>query len=216
MHGDPNAQHVVVYSVAMSAAVVTRYVIPAEPLYRMTVAQYHSALRAGVFAEGEPIELLEGLLVQKMPKQPPHVVTLARLLRALAPLLPDGWSPRSQDPITLDDGEPEPDLAVVRGTVDDYLDHHPGPEDIALVVEVSDTTLDRDRGIKLRSYARAGLPAYWIVNLVDRCVEVYTSPDAAASTPTYRTRTTWGPDDMVELAFGGASYGRIPVAAVLP
>jgi len=201
----------------MSAAVVlSRYVIPAEPVYRMTVAQYHTALRAGVFEEGDPIELLEGLMVQKMPKKPPHVVALARLLRALTPHIPAAWSTRSQDPITLEDGEPEPDLAVILGRAEDYLARHPGPADIALVIEVSDTTLDRDRGIKLRSYARAGLPAYWIVNLVDRCVEVYTSPDAAASTPTYRTRTTWDPGDAVELAFGGASWGEVRVDDVLP
>ena len=200
----------------MSAAVVlSRYVIPAEPVYRMTVAQYHTALRAGVFAEDEAIELLEGLLVQKMPKNRPHVVALAKLFRQINALLPTGWSTQSQDPITLEDGEPEPDLAVIRGRAEEYAEH-PGPADVALVVEVSDSTLDRDRGIKLRSYARAGLPAYWIVNLVDRCVEVYSSPDAAASTPTYRTRTTWDPGDAVELAFGGASWGEVRVDDVLP
>ena len=201
----------------MSAAVLQpRYVIPAEPVYQMSVAQYHAAIRAGIFGEGDAIELLEGLLVQKMPKKRPHVVALTKLLRSIDALLPEGWSAQSQDPITLDDGEPEPDLAVIRGRAEDYREAHPGAGDIALVVEVSDTTLDRDRGIKLRSYARAGLPAYWIVNLVDRCVEVYTSPDAAASTPTYRTRTTWDPGDAVELAFGGASWGEVRVDDVLP
>jgi len=201
----------------MSAALVLpRYVIPAEPVYRMTVAQYHAAIRAGVFGEGDPIELLEGLLVQKMSKNRPHVVALAELLQQINVFLPSGWFTQTQDPITLEDGEPEPDLAVVRGSARDYREGHPRPADVGLVVEVSDPTLDRDRGIKLRSYARAGLPAYWIVNLVDRCVEVYTAPDAAASTPTYRTRTTWGPGGVVELAFGGASYGHIRVDDVLP
>lgn len=182
----------------------------------MSVAQYHAAIRAGVFAEDEAIELLEGLLVQKGSKSPRHVVALAELLQRINALLPMGWSAQTQDPITLEDGEPEPDLAVILGRAEDYPARHPGPADIALVIEVSDSTLDRDRGIKLRSYARAGLPAYWIVNLVDRCVEVYASPDAAASTPTYRTRTTWGPGDVVELVLGGASYGHLRVDDVLP
>lgn len=201
----------------MSAAVtLPRSVIPAEPVYRLTVAQYHTAIDAGVFSEGDPIELLEGLLVQKMSKSPPHVVALARLLRAITALAPAGWSVRSQDPITLGDGEPEPDLAVVRGAIDDYLAAHPTPPDIGLVVEVADSSLDRDRGIKLRSYARASLPEYWIVNLVDRCIEVYTSPDAAASTPTYRTRTTAGPGDSLELTLRGAACGRLRVDDLLP
>lgn len=180
------------------------------------MSQYHAAIAAGVFTDGDPIELLEGLLVEKMSKNPPHVIALAKLLRHIAAMVPAGWSLRSQDPITLDDGEPEPDLAVIRGAAEDYPEAHPTPRDVALLVEVSDTTLDRDRGIKLRSYARAGLPVYWIVNLIDRCFEVYASPDASASTPTYRTRTTFGAGDDVPLVIAGVACGKVRVADVLP
>lgn len=197
------------------SALQSRQVVPVEPVYRISVAQYHAAIRAGVFTDDDPIELLEGVLVLKMAKNPPHVIALAKLLRALAAHVPGGWSVRSQDPITLDDGEPEPDLTVIRGSAEDYPDRHPGAGDVALVVEVSDSTLDRDRGIKLRSYARAGVPVYWIVNLVDRCVEVYTSPDASASTPVYRTRATYGAGDVVGVTIGG-SVGGVEVDGVLP
>ncbi len=194
----------------------SRQVVPVEPVYRMSVAQYHAAIRAGVFTDDDPIELLEGVLVLKKAKNPPHVIALAKLLHALVGHIPDGWSVRSQDPITLDDGEPEPDLAVIRGRAEDYPDRHPGAGDVALVVEVSDSTLDRDRGIKLRSYARAGIPVYWIVNLVDRCVERYASPDATASTPVYRTRATYGLGDVVDVLIGGVASGVVEVTAVLP
>jgi Uma2 family endonuclease len=201
----------------MSAAVLQpRYVIPMEPVYQMSVAQYHAAIRAGIFGEGDAIELLEGLLVQKMPKKRPHVVALTKLLRLLGALLPEGWSAQSQDPITLDDGEPEPDLAVIRGRAEDYTAGHPGASDVALVVEVSDTTLDRDRGIKLRSYARAAIPAYWIVNLVDRCVEVYSSPDAAASAPSYRAHTTLRADESLRVVIAGVERGDLRVNDLLP
>lgn len=198
-----------------AAAILTSGTIVSEPVYRLSVAQYHAALRAGVFDAGDAVELLEGILVVKMPKNPTHVAALARLLRAITALVPDGFSVRAQDPITLGDGEPEPDLVVVRGGIEDYVARHPGPEDIALVVEVSDTTLDRDRGIKRRSYARASLPEYWIVNLVDRCVEVHAAPDPRASTPTYRTQATRGIDEEVPLTLGGVLRGSVRVADVI-
>lgn len=202
---------------AMSAAVLQpRYVVPAEPVYQLSVAQYHAAIRAGIFGEGDAIELLEGLLVQKMPKKRPHVVALTKLSRSLEALLPAGWSAQSQDPITLDDGEPEPDLAVIRGRAEDYVDAHPAAKDVTLVVEVADATLDRDRGIKLRSYARAAVPAYWIVNLVDRCVEVYTAPDATASTPGYRARATFGAGERLRVVIADNDRGELRVDELLP
>jgi Uma2 family endonuclease len=182
----------------------------------MTVEQYHAAVRAGVFTEDDPIELLEGVLVQKMTKNPPHVLALGNLVEVVSRTVPTGWTVRSQDPITLADGEPEPDLVVVRGGRRDYLARHPGAADVALVVEVADSTLDRDRGIKLRSYARANLPVYWIVNLVDRCVEVYSAPIATASTPTYRTRATYGAGDVVDVVIDGTVRAQVRIDDVLP
>src|SRR3954471_4448142 len=147
-----------------------------EPVFRLTVEQYHQMIDAGVLTDDDPVELLEGVLVFKMPKKPKHRVALAKLDRAMRALLPAAMSIQLQEPITLNDGEPEPDAAVFRGLPEDHADRHPGPGEVALVVEVSDSTLTRDRGIKLRSYARAGLRIYWIVDLVGRAIEVYTDP----------------------------------------
>src|SRR5438132_6163993 len=132
-----------------------------EPVFRLSVEQYHAMIEAGVLTDDDPVELLEGVLVFRMPKNPPHRISIAKLERAIRPLLPSNASIQWQDPITLSDGEPEPDIAVIRGQAEDYPDCHPGPDDVYLVVEVADTTLARDRGIKLRSYARAGIAIYW-------------------------------------------------------
>lgn len=193
-----------------------RFSFPSDMVYRLSVEQYHAAIRAGVFTDDDPIELLEGMLVFKMAKNPPHRIALAKLLRALAPLVPEGWSLQVQDPITLADGEPEPDLAVIVGLAEDYPDAHPGPSAVPLVIEVADTSLEHDRGIKLRSYARAGIPAYWVVNLVDRRIEVYSSPDPAASPPVYRALATFDASAAVELVIAGVTRGSVRVADVLP
>ena len=97
-----------------------------EPVFRLSVDQYHAMIDAGVLTEDDPVELLEGILVQKTPKNPKHRIALAKLQRALQPLLPQGMSFQMQDPITLRDSEPEPDGVVFRGLSEDYQDGHPG------------------------------------------------------------------------------------------
>jgi Uma2 family endonuclease len=101
--------------------------------------------------------------------------------------MPAGWHVRNQAPDTLTNSEPEPDLALVRGDRGAHRRRHPIPSEIALVVEVSETTLDTDR-FKGRTYGSAGISEYWIINLVDRCVEVYARPDAASELG-YASRT---------------------------
>ena len=150
--------------------------IPVDALWRVSVAQYHAMIDSGALTEDNPIELLQGWLVQKMPKKPRHS-TITRIIRKLlAELMPQGWYVDSQEPMTTADSEPEPDIMIVRGTVMDYLDRHPGPEDVALVVEVSDATLNRDQTLKKQLYAAAAVPVYWVVNLPDNQVEVYSRP----------------------------------------
>ena len=160
-----------------------------EPIFRLTVDQYHELIRSGKLTDDDPVELLEGILVFKMPKKTPHATATRMARRAIEPLLPQGWFYDSQEPMTLGDGEPEPDGVVVRGQIEDYAAAHPGPRDVAVVIEVADTSLERDRGIKLRSYARAGIAVYLIINLVERQIELFTEPDSAAQPqPTYRQR----------------------------
>lgn len=190
--------------------------IPDVPIYRLSVEQYHAMIRAGILQEDEPVELLEGLLVCKMTKNPPHNAAIVLMSEALRSLLPDGWYLSPQNSVTTDDSEPEPDCAVVRGAVRQFLDHNPGPQDVALVVEVADTSLSRDRGFKKRLYASAGFPIYWIVNLIDRRIEVYTEPTGPAEQPDYRCCQNYGPDDEVPLVLDGQEVGRLAVRELLP
>ena len=101
---------------------------------------------------------------------------------------------------------------MVRGDSDDYTDHHPGPEDVALIVEVAESSLSRDRGEKRDNYGRAGIPVYWIVNLVNRQLEVYSNPAAGL----YPAPSILGETDSVELMIAGQVVGQILVADLLP
>src|SRR5207237_3370846 len=133
-------------------------------------------LKIGVITEDDNLELLEGYLVEKMSRNPPHdgAIDLAR--DVLPRALPQGWWLRPQEGVTLPDSEPEPDIAIVRGNARTDLTRQPGPADIGVVMEVSDSSLDTDRDDKSRIYARAGLPIYWIINLVAGQIEVYEPP----------------------------------------
>ena len=131
---------------------------------------------AGVLKDRR-VELINGWLVRKMTTKPPHVVAVDAAREAIAGLLPKGWWLREEKPVRIPDfDEPEPDVSVVRGSRQDYRTRHPGPGDIEFLVEVSDTSLSWDRGEKLLAYARAGVPIYWILNLVDRQLEIYSDP----------------------------------------
>jgi Uma2 family endonuclease len=185
-------------------------------LWRMSVKQYHAITRARILDEEQRVELLEGLLVQKMCDHPLHSVATQRVIRALTRLLPGGWIVRSQEAITFADSQPEPDAAVVRGEVKDYSRRLPGPHETALIVEVSDGTLHCDRSIKKRIYARARIPVYWVVNLIDRRLEVYTEPSGLTRQPTYRAQRSYGIGDEVPVWLGEDEIGRIPVQQLLP
>jgi Uma2 family endonuclease len=197
-------------------APTVRYTHTALPLRRFTVEEYHRMIRDGYFADNERFELLEGLIVEKMSRDPVHDAAVEIALALLQSRVPAGWRVRPQCAATTADSEPEPDLAVVQGTPRDHLARHPGPREIALVVEVSNTSLQSDRGIKARVYARAGIGAYWIVNLIERQVEVYTEPTGPAAEPAYQRRTDYLIGQAVPLTVGGTHIGGIPVAELLP
>jgi Uma2 family endonuclease len=190
--------------------------IPSLPILRLSVDQYHKMMRAGILRSGDPIELLEGWLVIKMSKNPPHVFANSRLHDMLSALVAAGWFVNSQDPITTLESEPEPDASVIRGDRREYLGNHPTPSDVALIGEVADSSLAYDRGIKKRIYARAGIPIYWIVNLEERCVEVYTDPTGPADEPDYRQRQAYGETDSVPIILDGTEIGKLEVKAMLP
>ncbi len=148
----------------------------------LTVEQYHRMLAEGILREGEPTELIDGILVRKdrsdrggnpMAHGPRHALTLKRLDRLLRPAEACGYHLHLQLPVTLAGiQEPEPDVAVVRGSPEDYQGRHPGPQDIGAHIEVSDSTLDYDRTTKQRLDATAGIGLYWIINLPESQIEV--------------------------------------------
>lgn len=187
-----------------------------ESIWRLSVDQYHAMARAGILGEDDPVELLEGWLVRKMTKNPPHVLATGLLLDALAPLIPAGWHLRKEDPVAAADSVPEPDLALVRGGRRDYQGRHPGPADVALVVEVAESTLALDQTLKRRIYARSGFACYWVVNLPSRTVEVHTDPTGPGERPDYRARRDYGESESVPVIIEGREAGQVAVRAILP
>jgi Uma2 family endonuclease len=191
--------------------------VPADyNIWRLRVDQYHEMVRSGILTEDDPVELLEGWLVAKMTKSPRHRLSTRATRLSLERLVPSGWYVEAQEPITTTDSEPEPDVAVIRGDPHEYADRHPGPGEVALIVEVADTSLPRDRTSKKRLYARAGIPIYWIVNLVEQQVEVYTNPTGDDEEPDYRQRQDFTAEDEVPLVVEGREVARILVGELLP
>jgi len=163
----------------------------APPFVPITVEQFHLMIHNGIVPEGAPIELIDGLMVRKdrsargenlMTHNPRHALLVSRLQRLLASFCESaGFYLRVQLPVTLNNiSAPEPDIAVVIGTEEDYADRHPGPSDVLLIIEVADSSVGTDRSTKQRLYATAGVAQYWLINLSESQVEVYEQPDSTS------------------------------------
>jgi Uma2 family endonuclease len=183
---------------------------------RFTVDEYHKLIEVGILTEDDNLELLDGYLVHKMSRNPPHDATIQKAMKRLFRALPPDWDLRIQSAVTLTESEPEPDLAVVLGDETRYLTRHPGPGDIGLVIEVAEATLAGDRADKGRIYAQAAIPCYWIMNLVDGQVEVYTGPSGPTAAPEYAQRHDLRLGADVALVLDGAVAASIPVRELLP
>ena len=183
---------------------------------RFTVEEYHRLIQTGALTEDDAVELLEGWIVRKASRNPSHDCALDLAQEVLRGCLPPDWRVRILSAITLSDSEPEPDVAVVRGPLRSHMNRHPEPAEVGLLVEVADSSLVHDRTEKGRVYARAGILVYWIVNLVDALVEVYTSPSGPATTPGYGQRQDYRPGDLVPLVIGGQQVGQVAVQDLLP
>lgn len=191
-------------------------VAPARAPRRFTVSEYHQMIHDGVVREGERVELIHGLILNKMPINPPHTKAVRRLGLLLSPLVrAAGWVDYSQQPITLSDSEPEPDFYAATGPESKYDDRHAGPREVGLVVEVADSSLDDDLGPKLALYATARIPIYWVVNIPHRRVEVYSLPRGGKS-PTYRKCDSYVPGQNIPVVLAGQTAGDIPVSELLP
>jgi Uma2 family endonuclease len=184
-------------------------------LRRWQRTEYERLVDLGVFW-GEPIELIGGQLVVAEPQGPYHASAVTKVDYALRAVLPAGWIVRLQAPVSLDDeSEPEPDLVVVQRNPGDYRASHPARS--ALAVAVAESSLEFDRQRKGSLYARAGIQDYWIVNLVDRALEVYRRPESDPTAPygwRYRSFTSLTPESfVVPQAFASS---RIVVADLFP
>ena len=185
-------------------------------LYRWTRRQYARLIDRGVLDEDAPIELLDGLLFVKEPQSSPHRTAVLLVAKVLERAFGEGWFVQTQSPIGLDDrSEPEPDVCVVNGSPRDYVDAHPTHP--ALVVEVALTGLGVARGRKATAYARGGIADYWIVNLIDRVLEVHREParpGPARRRWDYAAVDVFGSDALVTPL--AAPAARIRVADLLP
>lgn len=168
---------------------------------RLSVAEYH---QLGEFNEnGRRTELIRGIVIEKMSKSPLHSAISKRLYDLIAALLPAGFVVRREDPLTFRDSEPEPDVAVVRGSELEFFESHPTTAELVIEVAVSSATLDRENA---SLYAEAGVPEYWIVLGNERCVEVYRQPQAGL----YQQKLTVRAGEAVECA--GVPGVRIQLA----
>ena len=182
------------------------------PPFRMSVDQYEKLVDSGIFTKRDKVQLINGILVAKVTKNPPHSVADQLCRKALERVIPAGWHLRSDSPVRLPpDGEPEPDHCVVRGAERDYSRRHPGPQDVGLLVEIADSSLAADRQLA-DTYAASRIPVYWIVNLVDRQIEVFTDPNSDG----YGRARVYQPGDDVPVVLDGTEVGRLAVSDILP
>ena len=183
---------------------------------RFTRVEYERLIDLEFFQPDERLELIDGIMIVREPQDAPHATGVRLVLRALRAVFGAGWTVDSQLPVALDDySEPEPDAAVVAGDPRDYRDTHPTRP--VLIVEVAESRLAFDRRRKASLYARAGIADYWVVNLVDRVLEVYREPVAVPAAPhgfRYRSVTRLGPTATVTPL--AAPSAAISVADLLP
>jgi Uma2 family endonuclease len=183
---------------------------------KFTVEQYQRMAELGILTKYDKVELLENFLVMKMTTNPPHDGSLGLFMTAFYPRIPAGWLLRVQQTLVLTDSQPEPDFAIVRGHPRNYTKVHPTASDVGVVVEVSGSSLLRDQRDKFRVFARAGVPQYWIINLVDMRVEIYTYPSGPADVPAYREFRNYHRGEGIPLILDGVEVANIPVADLLP
>jgi Uma2 family endonuclease len=209
----------------MSAVTVIQQ-LPDEKrvLYALTVDQYHQMVAEGILPEGEPFELIHGQVTRKdRSATGEDVMTVGEhhiwCVKRLAKLGPEferlGCHLQTQQPVSLPPfNEPEPDAAIVIGNEDRYLEQKPVARDVTCVIEVSDSSLNYDRTVKLPIYADSGIPVYFIVNLKDRVIEVYSEPEVGAGRYAKDERLSGA--QLVRLPAAGGAELPVPARHLLP
>jgi Uma2 family endonuclease len=178
-----------------------------EALRRISVAEYHDLIASGNLSkESGDFELLDGYLIQKMSKKPAHNFCQIRLNQWLTRNVPEGYVPGQEISITLDRSEPEPDGVLLADRGEEYFSRNAKAEEVALVVEISDSSLERDQSWKLGIYARAMIPHFWIVNIPERTLELYSEPSGEL----YRHCLTLRGDQAASISIGGRELSVRP------
>jgi len=148
--------------------------LPRRPF---TTAEYHRMIETGILTEDDQVELINGEIIEMAPIGPRHAACVKRLAELLGIKVRKLAMVGVQDPIELSEhSEPQPDISLLKRRADFYAQGHPTPADVLIAIEVADTTLENDRGVKLPSYARAGIPEAWLVDLVNDRLEIHSSP----------------------------------------
>jgi Uma2 family endonuclease len=185
------------------------------PLYRMTLDEYEAMVASGAFKGRNRFHLINGYLVEKMTQNPPHVVADMRCGQELDRVVPRGWHVRPGKPVRIPmpgrDSEPEPGRCIVRGKIEDY-ERHPGPGDVALIVEIADSSLAEDRKLVAEVYGPGGIPVCWIVDVNARRIEVYTRRGPQG----YGPPEFFGEGQSISVVIGSRVRGRIAVDDILP
>ena len=186
--------------------------------HRITVEEFHRMVDRGVFGDEPRVELIEGVIVDKMGKNPPHIQATDQIQYLLIRIVPEGFFFSMSNPVTIEerDSEPEPDAMVLRGRLKDFAGRKRTPRDAALVIEVSDTSYAYDRHTKWASYASAGVPVYWIFDLNRRRLEVHSDPAGEGPEATYRGTRLYLEDEEVPLVLDGREVARFAVKDILP
>ncbi len=183
----------------------------------ITVENYLAMILDGTIPPDARLELLDGRLVEQMTKYPPHNFSARQLGLLLKSLVPAPWLISEEKSLALGRfWRPEPDLAVIRGPNDRYRASDPKADDVALLIEVADSSYSTDRGEKWRAYASARIPIYWIVNINQRLVEVYREPTGRGQNAAYRTTEIFGAESVVPVMIDGQNVGRVVVKEILP
>ena len=168
----------------------------------LTVAEYHKMAEVGILDSDDRVELIKGEIIKMSPLNSPHTSHVKRLNALMFRLFGNHLTISVQDPITIEDhSEPEPDIALLAFSEDFYAERHPRPEDVLLLIEVADSTLAKDQQLKLPLYAEAGIKEYWIVNIVNKQLEVYQKPKDSS----YTLQKIYTSGDQVSLENLGAT-----------
>ena len=188
--------------------------VPTVPIYRLTVAQYEKMVEVGILTKDDRVELWDGWIVPKYSQSPRHAYAASVLRDRLHPMLGDDWWIRIRTAIVCHRSVLEPDIALVRENPK-FTKRWPRASEAELVIEISDVELPRDRDFKLIRYAAGKIPQMWLVNLIDRRVEVYTKPRGGKK-PGYDHRDDYSPGSFIAVRIERKAMGKIEVNDLLP